>query len=140
MPRAAEPLLGFARLLRHHAFPIAPEQVSSFMQAVTLLGPRLMNDIREAALATLAPSPDRRIEFEAHFRAHFYADARPSIAGEEDEETRIKDDRGTREEESQAARHEKGGDLFSAREQLSSRDFQRDADGLSAFRHGLASA
>ncbi|RWC95184.1 MAG: VWA domain-containing protein [Mesorhizobium sp.] len=140
LPRAAAPFLGFARLLRRHAFVVAPEQATSFMQAVTLLGPRSMNDIREAALATLAPSPDRRIEFEAHFRAHFYADARPSIAGEEDEETRIKDDRGTREEESQDARQEKGGELSSAREQLSSRDFQRDADGLGAFRRRVASA
>ncbi|RVD20641.1 VWA domain-containing protein [Mesorhizobium sp. M4B.F.Ca.ET.017.02.2.1] len=139
LPRAAAPFLGFARLLRRHAFAVAPEQATSFMQAVTLLGPRSMNDIREAALATLAPSPDRRIEFDAHFRSHFYGDVKPSIEGEEDE-TRIKDDRGTREEESQAARHEKGGDLFSAREQLSSRDFQRDADGLGAFRRGLASA
>ncbi|WP_312037273.1 vWA domain-containing protein [Mesorhizobium caraganae] len=140
LPRAAEPLLGFARLLRHHAFPIAPEQVSSFMQAVTLLGPRSMADIREAALATLAPSPDRRGEFEAHFRSHFYGDARPSIAGEEDEETRIKDDHGTREEKNQTTRQEKGGELSSAIEQLSSRDFQRDDDGLGRFRHKLASA
>ncbi|RWF36629.1 MAG: VWA domain-containing protein [Mesorhizobium sp.] len=139
MPRAAAPFLGFARLLRRHAFAVAPEQATSFMQAVTLLGPRSMNDIREAALATLAPSPDRRIEFDAHFRSHFYGDVKPSIEGEEDE-TRIKDDRGTREEESQDPRQEKGGELSSAREQLSSRDFQRDADGLGAFRRRVASA
>ncbi|MDX8451062.1 VWA containing CoxE family protein, partial [Mesorhizobium sp. VK3C] len=50
LPCAAEPFLGFAQLLRRHAFAIAPEQVTSYMQAVTLLGPRSMNDIREAAL------------------------------------------------------------------------------------------
>jgi len=99
LPRAAAPLLDFARLLRRHAFAVAPEQVTGFMQAVTLLGPRSVADLREAALATLAPSPDRRGEFEAHFRSHFYGDARPSIEGEEDEETRIKDDHGAREEE-----------------------------------------
>ncbi|TIT90015.1 MAG: VWA containing CoxE family protein, partial [Mesorhizobium sp.] len=87
-----------------------------------------MNDIREAALATLAPSPDRRGEFEAHFRAYFYGDAKPSVAGDEADETRIKDDRGTREEESQALRQEKGGELSSGLEQLSSRDFPRDPD------------
>ncbi|TPJ73885.1 VWA domain-containing protein [Mesorhizobium sp. B2-6-2] len=140
LPRAAAPFLGFARLLRRHAFPIAPQQITSFMQAVTLLGPRSMNDIREAALATLAPSPDRRNEFEAHFRAHFYGDAKPSIQGEEDDQTRFKDDRGTREEENQVARQEKGGELSSALEQLSSRDFQRDPDGLGQFRRKLASA
>lgn len=140
LPRAATPLLGFARLLRHHAFAIAPEQVTSFMQAITLLGPRSMNDIREVALATLAPSPDRRGEFEAHFRAYFYGDAKPAIEGEEDDETRVKDDRGTREEEDRVHRQEKGGELSSALEHLSSRDFQRDADGLGQFRRKLAAA
>ena len=140
LPRAAAPFLGFARLLRRRAFAIAPEQVTSFMQAVTLLGPRSMNDIREAALATFAPPPDRRDEFEAHFRAYFHGDAKPSIEGEEDDETRIKDDRGTHEEENQAARQEKGGELSSALEQLSSREFQRDADGLGQLRRKLASA
>ncbi|RWL86416.1 MAG: VWA domain-containing protein [Mesorhizobium sp.] len=137
---AAAPFLGFARLLRHHAFPIAPEQTTSFMRAVTLLGPRSMNDIREAALATLAPSPDRRGEFEAHFRGYFYGDAKPLIEGEEDDETRVKDDRGSRQEERQTIRQEKGGELSSALEQLSSRDFQRDADGLRPFRRKLVSA
>ncbi|MGX5847483.1 vWA domain-containing protein [Mesorhizobium sp. PL10] len=140
MPRAAAPFLDFARLLRGHAFPIAPEQVSSFMQAVTLLGPRSMNDVREAALATLAPPPDRRNEFEAHFRSHFHGDGQPSVEGEEDEETRIKDDGGRREEENRATRQEKGGELSSANEQLSTRDFQRDDDDLGSFRRKLSSA
>ncbi|NUS20912.1 MAG: VWA domain-containing protein [Mesorhizobium sp.] len=140
LPRAAEPFLGFASLLRRHAFAIAPEQAISFMQAVTLLGPRSMNDIREAALATLAPSPDRRGEFDAHFRGYFHGDAKPSIEGEEDDETRVKDDRGTREEEKQTVRQEKGGELSSALEQLSSRDFPRDTDALGQFRRKLASA
>ena len=139
LPSAAAPFLGFARLLRGHAFPIAPEQTISFMQAMSLLGPRSMNDIREAALAILAPSPDRRGEFEAHFRAYFYGDAKPSIEGEEDE-TRVKDDRGARAEENQTVGQEKGGELSSALEQLSSRDFPGDADGLGQFRRKLASA
>lgn len=140
LPRAAAAFLDFARMLRRHAFAIAPEQVTSFMQAAALLGPRSMNDIREAALATLAPPPDRRVEFEAHFRAYFYGDAKPPIDGEKDDETRIKDDRGTRQEESQTIRNEKGGELSSALEQLSSRDFPHDADGLNSFHRRLASA
>ena len=48
-PPAAAPFLAFARLLRRFGFTIAPEQASSFMQAVTLLGPRSMNDLFEAA-------------------------------------------------------------------------------------------
>lgn len=140
LPRATTPFLGFARLLRSHAFAIAPEQVSGFMQAVTLLGPRSMADIREAALATLAPPPDRRAEFEAHFRSHFYGDAAALVEGDADEETRIKDDGATDEEEIEVVRQEQGGELSSASEQLSVREFQRDRDGLAAFRRKLATA
>ena len=140
LPRGAAPFLGFARLLRNHGFAIATEQVAGFMQAVTLLGPGSMNDVREAALATLAPSPDRRGEFDALFRVYFYGDAKPSIEGKENDQTRIKDDRGTREDESQTVRQERGGELCSALEQLSSRDFQRDTDDLASFHRRLASA
>ncbi|RWQ41723.1 MAG: VWA domain-containing protein [Mesorhizobium sp.] len=140
LPRAAAPLLGFGRLLRRYGFPVAPEQVSGFMEAVTLLGPRSMADIREAALATLAPPPDRRDEFEAHFQSHFYGSTAAVVEGEADEETRIKDDGGTRDEEIDGTRQEEGGELSSGAEQLSARDFPRDGDGLAAFRRKLAAA
>lgn len=140
MPRAATPFLGFGRLLRRYGFAVAPEQVSRFMQAVTLLGPRSMADIREAALATLAPPPDRREEFEAHFQSHFYGNASAVVEGDADEETRIKDDGGASQEEVEVISQQKGGELTSGAEQLSTRDFQRDIDGLAAFRHKLACA
>ena len=140
MPRAATPFLGFGRLLRRYGFAIAPEQVTGFMQAVTLLGPRSMADIREAALATLAPPPDRREEFEAHFHSHFYGNASAVVEGDADEETRIKDDGGASQEEVEVISQQKGGELTSGAEQLSTRDFQRDIDGLAAFRHKLACA
>ncbi|MER9137600.1 VWA domain-containing protein [Mesorhizobium sp. M0830] len=140
LPRAATPLLGFARLLRRYGFAVAPEQVSGFMQAVTLLGPRSISDIREAALATLAPPPDRRDEFEAHFRSHFCGNTSAMVEGDADEETRIKDDGGADEQQIEADRQQEGGELSSALEQLSRRDFQRDNDGLAAFRRKLASA
>ncbi|MER8835315.1 VWA domain-containing protein [Mesorhizobium sp. M0045] len=140
LPQGAAPFLGFGRLLRRYGFPVAPEQVSGFMQAVTLLGPRSMADIREAALATLAPPPDRRDEFEAHFRSHFYGDAAALVEGDADEEARIKDDGKTSKQEIEVVRQEEGGELSSASEQLSVREFQRDRDGLAAFRRKLATA
>ncbi|RWH73919.1 MAG: VWA domain-containing protein [Mesorhizobium sp.] len=140
LPRAAAPLLGFGRLLRRYGFPVAPEQVSGFMQAVTLLGPRSMADIHEAALATLAPPPDRRDEFEAHFKSYFYGNKAALVEGEADEETRIKDDGGTSQEEIEVTRQEEGGELSSGAEQLSVRNFRRDGDGLAAFRRKLAAA
>ncbi|MBB6412150.1 hypothetical protein HNQ71_004840 [Mesorhizobium sangaii] len=140
LPRAATPFLGFGRLLRRYGFAVAPEQVSGFMQAVTLLGPRSMADIREAALATLAPPPDRRDEFEAHFQSHFYGNASALVEGDADEETRIKDDGGASQEEIEVISRQEGGELSSGAEQLSTRDFQRDDDRLAAFRRKLASA
>ncbi|MES0033418.1 MULTISPECIES: VWA domain-containing protein [unclassified Mesorhizobium] len=140
LPRAATPMLGFGRLLRRYGFAVAPEQVLDFMQAVTLLGPRSMADIREAALATLAPPPDRRDEFEAHFRSHFYGDAAALVEGDADEEARIKDDGKTSKQEIEVVHQEEGGELSSASEQLSVREFQRDSDGLAAFRRKLATA
>ncbi|RUX95145.1 VWA domain-containing protein [Mesorhizobium sp. M7D.F.Ca.US.004.03.1.1] len=140
LPRAATPLLGFGRLLRRYGFAIASEQVSGFMQAVTLLGPRSMADIRQAALATLAPPPDRRDEFEAHFQNHFYGNTSAVVEGDADEETRIKDDGGASQEQIEVISQQEGGELSSGAEQLSTRDFQRDDDGLAAFRRKLASA
>ncbi|WP_366015790.1 VWA domain-containing protein [Mesorhizobium sp.] len=140
LPRAATPLLGFGRLLRRHGFPVAPEQGTSFMQAVTLLGPRSMNDIREAALATLAPPPDRRDEFEAHFQSHFYGNTSAMVESDADEETRIKDDGGADEERIEAEQREEGGELSSALEQLSSREFQNDEDRLTTFRRNLSTS
>ncbi|AGB45673.1 protein containing von Willebrand factor type A (vWA) domain [Mesorhizobium australicum WSM2073] len=140
VPPAAAPLLGFARLLRRYGFAIAPEQVCGFMQAVTLLGPRSMADIREAALATLAPPPDRRDEFEAHFQSHFYGNTSAVVEGDSDEETRVKDDGGADDERIEAEQRQEGGELSSAIEQLSSRDFQHDDDRLTAFRRRLSNA
>src|SRR5690349_8584309 len=104
LPRAASPFLGFGRLLRRFGFAVAPEQVAAFMQAVTLLGPRSMVDIHETALATLAPQPDRRGEFEALFRAWFHGEEAVTIDGESEEETQVRDDGGAREQQGEELR------------------------------------
>lgn len=140
LPRAASPFLGFGRLLRRFGFAVAPEQVAAFMQAVTLLGPRSMVDIHEAALATLAPQPDRRGEFEALFRAWFHGEEAVTIDGESEEETQVRDDGGAREQQGEELREEEGGELSSAIERLSLREFRRDGDTLVAFGRALPAA
>ena len=40
LPRAARPFLTFVSLLRLNGFAIAPEQTTSFLSAISLLGPR----------------------------------------------------------------------------------------------------
>ncbi len=140
LPRAASPFLGFGRLLRRFGFAVAPEQVAAFMRAVTLLGPRSMNDIHEAAMATLAPPPDRRGEFEALFRAWFHGEEAVVTDGESEEETQVRDDGGTREQQGEELREEEGGELSSAIERLSLREFRRDDGTLAAFGRALPAA
>ena len=91
LPVATAHLVGFTRLLRDAGIGGSPEQAVAFLEGVALLGPRSMDDIREAALATLASQPDRRAEFDALFRAWFWGDASLVAAGDADDETRITD-------------------------------------------------
>jgi len=140
IPPAASALLDFARLLRKAGLGAAPEQATSFMQAVTLLGPRSMDDVREAALATLAPPRERRAEFDSLFRAYFWGEARLVAEGDDDEETRVKDAGGGREELPTVPRSEKGGALASGSERLAVRSFAEDDDRLAAFRRSLPDA
>src|ERR671911_2069869 len=82
VPGAVRPLIAFPTLLRGHGFMIAPEQTVSFLQAVELLGPRTIEHVRKAAVATLAPHPEQRERFDALFDMHFLG----TVAEGEDEE------------------------------------------------------
>ncbi|MCV0395544.1 MAG: VWA domain-containing protein [Rhizobiaceae bacterium] len=123
LPRAAAPLAGFARLLREAGFSVAPEQIVAFLEGVALLGPRAMEDIRQAALATLAVTPDRRPEFDVLFRAWFWDEAAATTAGDGEEETVVKDDRGGITNRAFPEEEAGGGERASNAEQLSSRRF-----------------
>ncbi|MEO9337605.1 VWA domain-containing protein [Mesorhizobium sp. SB112] len=141
LPQAAKVLMGFGRVLRRFGFAVAPEQTSDFMAAVTLLGPRSMADIREAALATLSPPPDRRAEFDAHFRSYFFGETAAFIEGDADEkETQVKDDGGPQKEQAEAIVEDSSGELASGKERLSARLFERDDDLLKRFRRDLKNA
>jgi uncharacterized protein with von Willebrand factor type A (vWA) domain len=140
-PRAAKPFLDFCRLLRRYGFSVAPEQATCFMRAVALLGPRSMDDIFEAALATLAPQPERRSEFEALFRALFHGEASAVIEGEPDEEETIVKDEGAGEDAAmEDPRQEEGGELSSAIELLGVRAFAGADDPFSRFQRALRPA
>ncbi|MGZ3269090.1 MAG: vWA domain-containing protein [Croceibacterium sp.] len=71
LPRAARAFVSFVALLRANGFAIAPEQTAAFLEAITLLGPRGPDDIRQAGLATLAPPPERRAVYDILFQIHF---------------------------------------------------------------------
>ncbi|MGL4975178.1 MAG: hypothetical protein ACRC56_07775, partial [Bosea sp. (in: a-proteobacteria)] len=71
LPSAARPFVAFPTLLRKHGFMVAPEQTVAFLSAIALLGPKSLEQVRQAGVATLAPPPDRRDVFDALFDLHF---------------------------------------------------------------------
>ena len=120
----------FARLLRASGFRVAPEQLTGFLRAIELLGPRSMNDIRLAAVATLAPGPDRRPEFEALFDAFFYGVGQVVTTSDGEEEVQVKDDASIAQHEALPIERREGGALSASAEQLSKRMFESDAGRL----------
>ena len=140
LPMATAHLAGFARLLRAAGFSVAPEQTINLLAAVGLLGPRSMDDVRQAALATLAPPPDRQSEFDALFRAWFWGDIDAVVDGEPDDETQIKDDRGARAEQTPPEEEFASGELASAAEQLAARRFAPDKADMIRFIRTLPDA
>ncbi|WP_407188352.1 vWA domain-containing protein [Bradyrhizobium centrosematis] len=94
LPRAARIFVRFVPLLRANGFAVAPEQTTTFLAAIELLGPRDIEQVRQAALATLAPPPERRATFDRLFDLHF----RGSEAitrddqGEDDETVRLQEE------------------------------------------------
>jgi uncharacterized protein with von Willebrand factor type A (vWA) domain len=93
LPRAARAFISFAALLRANGFAIAPEQTTAFLAAIELLGPRRVEDIRQAGLATLAPPPERRAAYDMLFRIHFLGGEEiPGTEGEDEEVVRLQEE------------------------------------------------
>jgi len=94
LPRAARIFVSFVALMRANNFAVAPEQTTAFLTAIELLGPRDLRDIRQAALATLAPPPERRATFDRLFDLHFRGNEAIEHAddGEDDETVRLQEE------------------------------------------------
>jgi len=92
--RALAPFLDFAAALRREGFAVAPDQTIAWLDAVELLGPRSVADIRRAARATLAPPPERFAEFDALFDAYFLGavERGEEVAPSDEEPPRAADD------------------------------------------------
>jgi uncharacterized protein len=89
LPRAVRVFVSFAALLRANGFAVAPEQTAAFLAAIRLLGPRSLESIRQAGLATLAPPPERRATFDRLFDLHFRGSEAMERADGEDEDEEI---------------------------------------------------
>jgi uncharacterized protein len=125
LPHAVRPLVGFTQFLREHGFALAPEQTVALLAAVELLGPRSIECIRRAAHATLAPPVDRRVEFDALFRAYFH-DEVPALAITEslpENDAPVKDATSGVDETADIGSSNQSGETAAAAEMLSIRRF-----------------
>lgn len=128
LPRAAQSFVSFVGLLRANGFAVAPEQTTSFLAAIELLGPRRVEDIRQAGLATLAPPPERRAVYDMLFRIHFLGgEELPRLEGEDEEVLRLQEE-GKGEDDPPLAEESNESGLVAARsESLVERRFDRGA-------------
>jgi len=123
-PRGARPLLSFVTLLRRNGFAIAPEQTTSFLAAIALLGPREPEDIRQAGLATLAPPPERHAAYNLLFRIHFLGeDAPPTVDAESEEPVKVQEEQRGEEETLEADEQNESGEAATRAEALIQRRF-----------------
>jgi uncharacterized protein len=125
IPRAARTFVEFAALLRANGFAIAPEQTTSFLSAIELLGPRSLEDIRRAGLATLGPPPERRAVYDALFRLHFAGGEPLQTDAESDETLRVQEDSRGEDEPLLADEINESGQAAARAEALVERRFDR---------------
>ncbi len=114
---------------------LSPEQTVAFLQAVELLGPRGIDDVRRAAVATLSPPRERSGEFDALFRAWFHGEL-VSVPRESEDETEVRlhdDEDGATREPPEAPDLGESGRSATATELPGGRRFQAGA-GLEPLR------
>jgi uncharacterized protein len=130
LPRAARIFITFVALLRANGFAVAPEQTTAFLAAIELLGPRSLEHIRQAGLATLAPPPERRATYDRLFDIHFRGSEAIEHAEGEDEETVRLQEEGHGEDEPPLADEANESGLAAARaEALVERRFAHGPTG-----------
>jgi uncharacterized protein with von Willebrand factor type A (vWA) domain len=130
LPRAARPFVTFPALLRANGFAVAPEQTATFLEAIGLLGPKSIADIRRAAHAALAPPPERRAAFDALFGAHFLGEIEmgDQLAEPDDETVRVQEERAGGAEPLLSDEVNEAGQDATAAEALSVRRFGEESD------------
>ena len=129
IPAAARHLAGFPPFIRGFGFGTSLEQTEAFLAAVELLGPRGIDDVRRAAVATLSPPRERSGEFDALFRAWFHGEFVPVPRESEDEtEIRVHDEDGGTWEPAEAPDLGESGQSATAAEMLGDRRFETETE------------
>jgi uncharacterized protein with von Willebrand factor type A (vWA) domain len=102
----------------------------AFLAAVQLLGPRSLEDVRRAGLATLAPPPERHATYHRLFDIHFIGHDQLAAEGAEDEEIVRLQEEGRGDEEPLLADEANESGLTASRaEALAARRFTAIATG-----------
>jgi uncharacterized protein with von Willebrand factor type A (vWA) domain len=130
IPRAARAFVDFVALLRANGFAVAPEQTSGFLEAIGLLGPRSLEDIRRAGLATLAPPPERRAIYDALFRLHFLGGEPLEGPAESDDTLKVQEEQAVEQEPLAADEINESGQTATRAEAVIERRFNQDGDAL----------
>jgi len=136
LPRAARVFVSFVSLLRGNDFAVAPEQTTTFLAAIDLLGPRSLDDIHRAGLATLAPPPERRAIYDRLFDLHFRgSEAIKSAAGDDEEVVRLQEEGRGEDETPLSDEASESGSAAARNEALVARRFEEraTADALRRF-------
>lgn len=125
LPRPIRPFVEFPSLLRSHGFAVSPDQTMSFIEGLGLLGPRRMEDIRQAAIALLSVPRDREAEFDVLFRAFFLGQSLsiPTSPTDEDNDVEAHEARGGESEIPEDADTDEAGAEAVSVERLSQRRF-----------------
>ena len=127
MPAPARYLAGFPPYLRGFGFTTSPEQTVAFLEAVELLGPQGIDDVRRVAVATLGPPHERAGEFDALFRAWFHGEFAPVPRESEDEtEVRVHEESGVEYEPSDPPDPGESGQSATTVEMLGDRRFRAE--------------
>ncbi|MET1414320.1 VWA domain-containing protein [Roseibium sp. HPY-6] len=134
LPRASRPFVEFPAILRAHGFAVSTDQTIAFLEAIGLLGPRDVIDIRRAALATLAIPRERHAEFDALFQAYFLGQSLAAPIEDEDGDDGVEayEPSSDRIDIDQEEGDEEPGELATSAELLGRRQFAAadDADAL----------
>lgn len=133
IPRAARAFVDFVALLRANGFAVAPEQTTSYLAAIWLLGPRSLEDIGQAGLATLAPPPERRAVYDALFCVHFLGGEALGGEADSDETLKVQEEQAGQEEPLTADEINQSGQAASRSEAVVERRFNQ-ANGADALR------
>lgn len=135
MPPVSRHLVAFAPLLRANGFAVSPDQTMDFLEAIGLLGPRGIQDIRRAAVATMAIPRNRQEDFDALFNAHFLDVALPQAMPGDDEEVEAHEATGDTTDIPDEPADDDPGDQATAAERLGHRALaDRPEDALAALR------